>query len=70
MEKNKNPIKSWLVANDRNATWLGRQIGLGPSQSAAIVAGRTTASQAQRMAIEMVTGGAIPANGWMSENAE
>jgi hypothetical protein len=64
MEKNQTSIKSWLTANDRSATWLGKQIGIGPSQSAAIVAGRTTASQAQRMAVEMVTGGDVPACGW------
>jgi len=65
METNQNPIKTWLTANDRSAAWLGKQLGLGPSQSADIVAGRRTASQAQRMAMELLTNGQVPASAWV-----
>jgi len=66
METNQNPIKTWLTANDRSAAWLGKQLGLGRSQSADIVAGRRTASQAQRMAMELLTNGQVPASAWQN----
>jgi len=57
-------LKAWLKDHERNAAWLGRQLDLGPSQSAAIVAGRRKSSMAQRLAIEMVTDGAVGRGDW------
>lgn len=57
-------ISEWLERNDRSAAWIGKQIGLGPSQSAAVVAGRAVPSLAQRMAIELLTEGAVGRDQW------
>lgn len=62
--KQKTPIRQWLKSQHLSATWLGHNIGLGPTQSADIVSGRATPSLAQRMAIELLTGGAIRRDQW------
>jgi hypothetical protein len=62
--EHKTPLKEWLVRNDRTASWLGRQIGVGPTQAADIVAGRKKPSLAQRIAFEVVTGGDVTRENW------
>jgi len=62
--KNTTHIKAWLERNKRSASWLGQEIGLGPSQSADIVAGRKHPSLAQRIAIEVISGGAVGRDKW------
>lgn len=57
-------IKQWLARNKRSASWLGQEIGLGPSQSADLVAGRKKPSLAQRLAVELVTGGEVGRGAW------
>ena len=59
-----NHVKNWLYMHDRSATWLGKQIGIGPSHSADIVAGRKRPSLAQRIAIEVVTDGGVSRAEW------
>jgi len=59
------PIKQWLISQERNASWLGRQLELGTTQSADIVAGRARPSMAQRLAIELITDGAVGRGEWV-----
>ena len=58
------PIKQWLISQERNASWLGRQLELGTTQSADIVAGRARPSMSQRLAIELITDGAVGRGEW------
>jgi len=58
-------IKQWLISQERNASWLGRQLELGTTQSADIVAGRVRPSMAQRLAIELITEGAVGRGEWV-----
>lgn len=62
--KNKTHLKTWLTNHERNASWLGRQLDLGRSQSCDIVAGRKQPSMAQKLAIELVTEGAVARDLW------
>ena len=64
MKNPPNSVKTWLVYHDRSATWLGKQIGIGASHSADIVAGRKRPSLAQRIAIEVVTDGGVGRAEW------
>ena len=64
MENHQTTIKQWLARNKRSASWLGQEIGLGPSQSADIVAGRKHPSLAQRIAIEVISDGAVGRHEW------
>ena len=57
-------LKAWLKDHERNAAWLGRQLDLGRSQSSAIVAGSRKSSMAQRLAIELITDGAVGRGDW------
>jgi len=59
-------IQVWLKGQDRPASWLGKQIGLGPTRAADIVAGRKRPTLAQKLAIEHVTGGEVPATAWVA----
>ena len=56
----KNAIQAWLERHDRNATWLGKHIGLRSSQAAAFVGRRRMPNLAQRIAIETETKGHAP----------
>ena len=63
MEKQTH-IKTWLKSQDRPASWLGRQLELGATQSADLVAGRAKPSMAQKLAIELLTDGAVRRDQW------
>ena len=62
--KQQTHIKTWLKSQDRTASWLGRQLELGPTQSADLVAGRAKPSMAQKLAIELITDGAVARDKW------
>ena len=66
MEKQTH-LKLWLLRNDRSATWLGKQIGLGPTQAADIVAGRKKPKLAQIIAIETISAGGVGREGWVQD---
>jgi hypothetical protein len=57
-------IKDWLKSDGRKIGWFADRIGAHPSTVSQWLSGARTPHMTTRRAIEVFTGGAVPASSW------
>ena len=60
-------LEAWRVKEGRYKSWLASKIGVDMSTLSRWVSGETLPQRTARLAIESVTGGAVPVSAWEVE---
>ena len=56
--------RAWLQEDGRKSTWLAAQLGVDPTLVSHWLAGRRRPAPEQAQAIQRLSDGVVPADGW------